>query len=212
MKLNQCSDNKVKSVTNLNKDFNLKEMSINELSEFISFNPSKIRYYESELSIPIERDSRGRRKYTENTIKIFLRIKSLLKAGKKLEELKPLLKEEIELFTLSNLSSSKQENSPDIEIIKDENIQDFDLDKTSLALVTRPFEVQIKQQQDRIERLLDRIEVLQDEKVKLKEDFTMKQAEFIATSKFQEIQLAEYKKQIENLKSKKWWQFWLDIS
>lgn len=183
-------------------------MTINQLSEFIGFNPSKIRYYESELSIPIERDTRGRRKYTENTIKIFLKIKSLIKSGKKLEELKPLIKQEISSFTLSASSSSKQEKIPEIEIIQETNNEHFNTAKEGFILATKPFEIQIKQQQERIERLLDRIETLQDEKVKLKEELIIKHAEVINKNKLQEIQLNEYKDKLEKLRNKKWWRFW----
>lgn len=175
-------------------------MTINELSDFIGFNTSKIRYYERELSIPIERDTRGRRKYTENTIKLFLEIKALTLSKLKLEE----IKKHVNTETLT--SNSSLSNSPKIEIVKDSINNPFETeDNEKFILITKPFEMQIKQQQDRIERLLDRIEVLQDEKSKLKEEYQLEINNLKVKNQFYDLQLKECK---EKLETKKWWKFW----
>lgn len=185
----------------MNENFNLKSMNINELSAFIGFNTSKIRYYESELSIPVEKDGRGRRKYTENTIKVFLEIKALTSSGLKLED----IKNRIKIDTLTSSSSAY----PKIEVMQErqESFSD-DENQEKLSLLIKPFELQIKQQQDRIEHLLDRVETLQDDKANLKEEYQLKISDLIAQNKFYDLQLNQYKEKLEKLENKKWWNFW----
>lgn len=175
-------------------------MTINELSDFIGFNTSKIRYYEKELAIPTERDTRGRRKYTENTIKVFLEIKALTSRGLKLEEVKNTIN--IDTLILSTTSS----DYPKIEVIQESNNNAFNNEEQErLYLITRPFELQVKQQQERIERLLDKIEVLQEEKIKIKEEYSFKISDLLAQNRFYDLQIKEYKEKLEN---KRWWKFW----
>ena len=65
--------------------------SVSEASDFLEVPSHVLRYWEEELSLPIQRNEMGHRFYTRWDIQVILSIKELKKKGYALKEIKELI-------------------------------------------------------------------------------------------------------------------------
>ncbi|MGN0399594.1 MAG: MerR family transcriptional regulator [Blautia sp.] len=85
--------------------------SVSEASDFLEVQSHVLRYWEEELSLPIQRNEMGHRYYTRWDIQVILSIKELKKKGYALREIKkliPLIYEELRLTGTREKSSEKK--------------------------------------------------------------------------------------------------------
>jgi len=98
------------------------KISIKELSALIRISTTTLRNWEEFFSIPVNRNGLGYREYTENTIRIFRKINSLVKEGLQLKEVKALLTDDFESFKTLHpkteiIQSAPEEKQNDFELI-----------------------------------------------------------------------------------------------
>jgi DNA-binding transcriptional MerR regulator len=98
--------------------------TITELSEQLSVTTHALRYYEKEFSLPIPKDSRGRRYYPTEYANIMYQIKNMRDDGLEIKAIKKILEDEALLNdpspvilddgTMSMISISNDNKSDDI--------------------------------------------------------------------------------------------------
>ena len=84
------------------------KFSITELSSLLNVTDHTLRYYEKEFSLPIPRDSRGRRYYDSSLYDIFVKIKNLRDEGMDIKSIKEFLSNNINTNTLLSTEDSKE--------------------------------------------------------------------------------------------------------
>lgn len=163
-------------------------MQIKEAAEFIGVSAETLRNWENFFNLEVTRDYQNSRNYDEIMISLFKEIKKQLTTGLSLKEIKSQLEKDSQPYNNTHATP------PYVEIIQDEKSEA----KEKFELIVQPL---IK----RLDKAMDKIDHLQDEK-----------AQIVATMQNQQNQLyrenAELRAKLqmmeEQQKASKWWHFW----
>jgi DNA-binding transcriptional MerR regulator len=159
-------------------------ISIYKLSELIEVGVTTLKTWESFFEIPLSRNESNARRYTQDNINTFQKIKKLSSDGISLKEVKSLLEQ-------------LPDDRPVIEILSN---KEPELETTNFDLIIKPYSNRI------IELEVQAKEVLQENKDLIRENATF--AERIKSKEeiidFQHAQIIK----LEEKLSKKWWKFW----
>lgn len=176
-------------------DGQIKELSIYELAEQIEVGVTTLKTWESFFNIPVGRNAKNARKYSEDNVIIFREIKKLSSNGFSLNSIKSLINQ------LADAGSDQQQK---IEIITEslpEQEQNF-----SPAIVNK-YELKItvlSRENSNLNRELGRLE---GQLSKFNEIIALKDSQIQERNN----QIQEYKEILDELEagsSHKWWQFW----
>lgn len=164
------------------------KVQIKEAAEFIGVSAATLRNWENFFNLEVPRDNQNSRNYDEITISTFKEIKRKVATGQSLKEIKAQLDQENTAY------NNPHTGQPYIEVIQEEKAEA----KEKFDLIVQPL---IK----RLDKALDKVEQLQDEK-----------AHMVATMQEEQNKLyrenAELRAKLQVVedqhKARKWWSFW----
>lgn len=129
-------------------------VSIKELSRQINVSLTTLRTWESYFNIPVARNEKNERRYTENIVNIFQEIKRMTTEGHSLQQVKTLLNQE---------TAGNGTHQQFVEVIQgnpEEPQQNFEL-------IIKPFLKEIERKNKELDQKADKIDQLLDKNAKL---------------------------------------------
>jgi|SRR3989339_197983 len=202
---------------------NLDQVTINELSAMLKLSPHTLRMWERKLSIKTPRNDKGNRYYDSKAVELFKKIHSLLRYKLTLKEVENELKQEILSSNGENITYSKKEEYPKVEVIQNYK-NDFD-ETNRIELFLKPYSERINQLESVNNKLIEENKILIAEKATLLErcsnmennssTLVLAKEEIITSinsnNKEFELKISDLNEKLkfleENL-NKKWWKFW----
>lgn len=175
-------------------------ISINEMSSILQVHPNTLRNWEREFNIIVERDVNGSRKYGENTVSLFKKIKLEVDNSKSIDKVKRLMDEEI--GTHNGYIGRFQNSGPKVEVVQDEPEE-----KQNFDLVLKPYTDRIKQLEIVESKYISLVEetATLKERVKNKDEIIAFKDSLISD---RDARIQELKNKLDKFESKKWWQVW----
>ena len=212
-------------------------VTIEELADMLEVNPNTINNWEAGLGLNIKSDETEAKKYSENLVVFFKKVKSLILNGYTLNNVKEFLAIEIEIENENQLKTTleavviepSEEEEEIIKLSESEKIINHAItDSVNQNNVTAIVETLLKEIKHYTERTIEaekKVYLLEDHEKRIKQEFfemssEVKQLKIQLTEKEQKLKDFEEQKKRLNLlevqlklmqlesKKKSFWEFW----
>ena len=166
------------------------EVSIKDLADILQVGVTTLKTWESFFEIEVERNGKNARRYTEDNINEFKKIKALASGNYPMAEIKHLLNKP----TYFNRSQTTP-----VEIMSETASEE-----NNFSLAIKPYETRINELSQM------NLEFIKENKELIKENATLNErvknnADIIA---FKDNYIQDLKERISNYEQRKWWKFW----